>query len=100
MATLQIDWTDETGALRSFITPDARWDGSDWNGFPAPQLPKWQWLLLLNLIGEDAGPHPELCMEGGIDAANRGGVPYEKTAESDYVWADGLTWHAVDVEVR
>src|SRR5438552_17215815 len=94
MATLRLEWMDETGALRSFVTQDALWDGADWNGFPAPQLPKWQDWLLNNLLGEDAGPHPELFMEGGIDAANRGGIAYE-TAESDYVWADGLQWEIV-----
>ena len=30
-----------------------------------------------------------------IDAANRGGIAYE-TAESDYVWADGLQWEIVE----
>ena len=87
MTTLQLDWMDETGALRSFITSDALWDGSDWNGFPAPQLPKWQWWLLALLLGEDAGPVPSMRTET------------EGVEESDYVWADGLTWRVIDAEV-
>src|ERR687887_153695 len=87
MATLQLDWTDETGAVRSFMTSDALWDGADWNGCPAPQLPKWQSWLLALLIGEDAGPVPSTRTEA------------EGVEESDYVWVDGLTWSVIDAAV-
>ena len=87
MATLRLEWMDETGALRSFVTQDALWDGADWNGFPAPQLPKWQDWLLKQLIGEDPGPVPSTQTEA------------EGAEESDYVWCDGLTWSVIDAEV-